>query len=67
MRTKFFPYVCRYVNGEGAWLSAYYDKDFDKRPAGMMIKGGGVKEGDEISIAFLEQPASARQIVGLDK
>ena len=33
MRTKFFPYVCRYVNGEGAWLSAYYDKDFDKRPA----------------------------------
>jgi hypothetical protein len=32
-----------------------------------MIKGGGIKEGDEISIAFLEQPATARQIVGLDK
>ena len=67
MRTKFFPYVCRYVNDEGAWLAGYYDKDFAKRPPGMMIKGGGVKEGDEISIAFLEQPASARQIVGLDK
>jgi hypothetical protein len=32
-----------------------------------MIKGAGIKEGDAISIAYLMQPASARQIVGLDK
>ena len=67
MRTKFFPYTCRFVNDEGAWLSAYYDKDFAQRPAGMMIKGSEIKKGDEISIAFLEQPASAKQILGIEK
>jgi|APGre2960657373_1045057.scaffolds.fasta_scaffold146799_2 hypothetical protein len=67
MRTKFLPYTCRYVNEEGAWLACYYDKDGADWPAGMMIKGAGIKKGDAISIAYLMQPASARQIVGLDK
>ena len=67
MRSKFFPYVCRYVNAEGAWLAGYYDKDAADRPPAMMIKGAGIKEGDQISISYLEQPATARQFVGLDK
>lgn len=67
MRTKFLPYVCRYVNEEGAWLAAYYDKDGLEWPAGMMVKGAGIKKGDAISIAFLEQPATARQMIGIDR
>ena len=67
MRTKFLPYVCRYVNEEGAWLAAYYDKDGLDWPAAMMIKGAGIKKGDAISIAFLEQPATARQMIGIDR
>jgi len=67
MRTKFFLYHCRFVNDEGAWLTGYYDKDGDARPPAMMVKGSGIKEGDEISIAFLEHPATTQQIMGIVK
>ena len=69
MQTKFFKYTCYSVTDEDARLVGYYDKDADQRPPAIVMKleGLDIKKGDDIELAFVHHPATAMQIVGLDK
>ncbi len=67
MQTKFFKYTCHSVTDEGARLVGYYYQDFEERPAAIVIKGAGIKEGDEVELAFVHHPATTNQILGIKK
>lgn len=64
MTTKEFTYKVRSVKNGVARLVAYYDKDFEQRPAAVLLRTDALPVGADIELSFVHQPADTKEIYG---
>ena len=65
MTTKEFTYNVRSIRNGVTRLVAYYDKDYDQRPAAILLRTDALTVGADITLSFVHQPADTKEIMGV--